>query len=162
MPQEASSPVPRGMHTVTTRLWFDGNCSEALAFYERLFGARIVTPPVAAPEGEGILHAMLRLGDVDLMMADARPDRWEQGPRMGVTASLWLYTEDCDALYRRAVDAGCEAIEPVLEAFWGDRAGKVRDPFGHCWVIASRAWTLTPEELQGRREAWWRGRKPGL
>ncbi len=87
-------------------------------------------------------------------MADAWPEHWEQGPKESASASIWLYVEDCDALYNRALDAGCEVLQQIMDAFWGDRMGRVKDPFGHCWSIASHKWILTEEEMQERMNEW--------
>lgn len=154
MPQKAPKPVPDGMHTITVHLWFNGNCNEAVEFYQKAFGAKLAAPPVPTPDGKRIMHVMLKLGDSNIMMADAWPGNWEQGPKQSSSASMWLYVEDCDALYNQAVKAGCEVVEQMMDAFWGDRNGKVKDPFGHCWSIASHKWILTPEEMQERMDEW--------
>lgn len=67
---------------------------------------------------------------------------------------MWVYVDDCDALYRRAIDAGCTVVNEIMDAFWGDRMGKIKDPFGHCWMIASQKYVLTPEEMQQRQDEW--------
>ena len=154
MPEKAAKPVPDGMHTVTTHLYFDGNCREAIDFYQKALGAESMVPPVPTPDGTGIMHAMMRLGDSHIMMADAWPGRWEKGPKEGPTASLFLYVEDCDAFYSRAIDAGCEVVDEMMDTFWGDRMGMVKDPFGHSWAIASHKWLLTEEEMQKGMEDW--------
>lgn len=154
MPQQAPKPVPEGMHTLTAHLWFNGNCLEAIEFYQKAFGAELVTPAVTGPNGKGVMHAMLKLGSSHLMMADAWPGGWESGPKAGATAGLWLYVEDCDALFQRATKAGCEVVMPLMDAFWGDRMGKLKDPFGHGWAIATQKWVLTPEEMQARQQDW--------
>jgi uncharacterized glyoxalase superfamily protein PhnB len=88
------------------------------------------------------------------MMADAQPGRWEQGPTDSTTMSIFLYVEDCDAVYNRAVAAGCEVIEEMMDAFWGDRMGTVKDPFGHCWSLATYKWVYTEEEMKKNQEEW--------
>ncbi len=88
------------------------------------------------------------------MMADAWPRSWEKGPESSATAGLWVYVKDCDALYERASMAGCEVLMSMMDAFWGDRMGKVKDPYGHCWAIATHKWDLTPEEMKQRQEKW--------
>lgn len=154
MPQPASNPIPEGMHTITVNLWFNGDCKDAVEFYGKALGAEPISPPVPTPDGRGIMHVMLQLGDAHVMMADAFPESWERGPVDGTTASLWLYVEDCDAIFNRAVEAGCEVMEPLNDSFWGDRFGKVKDPFGHCWSFATYKWIFTPEEMQKRQEEW--------
>lgn len=154
MPEKAPRAVPEGMHTITTHLWFNGKCKEAIDFYKKVFGAELVEPPVKSPDGKSIMHAMMKFGNSYFMMADALPGRWEQGPQQNATASMWCYVDDCDDLYDRAVQAGCEIVEEMMDAFWGDRNGKVKDPFGHCWSFASQKWILTDEELQERMQDW--------
>jgi PhnB protein len=154
MAKQAEQPVPQGMHTVTTHLWFAGQCGEAVDFYQKAFGAELAEPPVTGPDGKSVMHAMLRLGDSRIMMADAWPGGWETGPDSGATAGLWLYVTDCDGLFKRATEAGCEVMMPMQDAFWGDRFGKVKDPFGHGWAIATHQWILTPEEIHEREREW--------
>ncbi|MBN2323564.1 MAG: VOC family protein [Spirochaetes bacterium] len=154
MAKKAKNPVPEGMHTVTVHLWFDGDCGEAVEFYKKALGMEVLEPPVPTPDGKGILHALLKLGDSRIMMADAWPGSYEQGPKENATAGLYLYVEDCDALYERAVSAGCEVTQPIMDAWWGDKNGQVKDPFGHVWSIASRKLDLTPHELEKRQQEW--------
>lgn len=154
MAKKATNPVPEGVPTVTVHLFFNGNCHEAVEFYQNALGAQLMGPVMYGPDGKSVMHAMVRIGDSGLMMADAWPGNWEKGPTDGATAGLFLYVEDCDALYHRALDAGCEVVEEMMDAFWGDRMGKVKDPFGHTWAIASNQWILTPEEMEARGEEW--------
>jgi PhnB protein len=142
------------MNTITASLWFSGNCKQALEFYQKAFGAELMGEAAPMPDGSGIMHAMMRLGNSHLMMADAWPGFWEQGPKDYATTGLWLYVEDSDALYNKAVKAGCEVLEEIMDAFWGDRMGKVKDPFGHTWAIATHKWIFTPEEMQKGQEEW--------
>jgi uncharacterized glyoxalase superfamily protein PhnB len=154
MAQPAPTHVPDGMNTLTTHLWFNGNCAEAVEFYQRAFGAELAEPVVPGPDGKGVMHAMLRFGDSHVMMADAWPGSWETGPEGSATAGLYVYVDDCDRLFKRATEAGCDVIFPVNDMFWGDRMGKVKDPFGHCWGIATHKWVYTPEEMQRGQEDW--------
>jgi len=154
MPEKAPKPIPDGMHTITTHLWFNGNCKEAIPFYKKAFGAKEVAPPVPTEDGKAIMHVILKIGDSNIMMADAWPEAWEQGPHNSTSAGLWVYVEDCDGAYKQSIDAGCEAIKPMADACWGDRFGKVKDPFGHCWAIASHKWIMSLEEIQERQQEW--------
>lgn len=154
MAKKAEKPVPEGMHTVTVHLWFNGNCRKAVEFYQKALGMEVAEPPVSTPDGSGILHIMMQLGDSRIMMADSWPGAYEQGPKESATAGLYLYVEDCDTLYNRAVEAGCEVTQPIMDTFWGDRNGQVKDPFGHVWSIASRTLILTPEEIEKRQKEW--------
>ncbi|NQT74286.1 MAG: glyoxalase/bleomycin resistance/extradiol dioxygenase family protein [Chloroflexi bacterium] len=154
MAETAPSPIPDGMSTLTAYLWFNGNCREATQFYKTAFGAEETGPPIESEDGNIIMHVMLKIGDSNIMMADTFPGSWEQGPRDSATASFWVYVEDCDAYFNRATEAGCDILMPIADAFWGDRFGKVKDPYGHCWAIASYKWVLTPEEMQERQGEW--------
>ncbi len=153
MPTPAPSPVPEGMHTITPHLWFNGDAAAAIELYQRGFGAEIVGEVNKAPNG-GVMHAMLRFGSSCVMLADAWPGNWEKGPDGMATAGLWLYVRDCDALFERAAKAGCEVVMPLADMFWGDRMGKLKDPFGHVWAIATHKEVLTPAELHEREQAW--------
>ena len=160
MPQPAPSPVPEGMNTLTTQLWYNGDCGRAIDFYQKAFGAELAGPVAHAPNGKSVMHAMLKIGNAHVMMADAWPGMWEKGPQGGATAGLFVYVADCDRLFERAAQAGCETIFPMADMFWGDRMGKVKDPFGHCWGIATHKWIMTPEEMKQGQDAWLASMKP--
>ena len=159
MPRPAPRSVPEGMNTLTTHLWFNGNCAQAIEFYQKAFGAEIAGPIAPAPGGKGVMHAMLKIGNSHVMMADAWPGAWEKGPQGSTTAGLFVYVEDCDRVFDRATRAGCETLFPMADMFWGDRMGKVKDPYGHCWAIATHKWLMTPEEVQKGQEEWLKSMK---
>jgi PhnB protein len=123
--------------------------AEALEFYERAFGA-VVSGRL---EGGGMLmHAELRIGDSLLTVSDAMPDFGlaapdKEGP---VSSSLMIYCKDADAMHARATAAGATSINEVSDQFHGDRAGSVRDPFGHRWAIATHTEDLSEAELRRR------------
>ncbi len=154
MPRPAPKPVPEGMHTITPHVWFAGKCGEAIEFYQKAFGAELAAPTALGPDGKSVMHAMLKLGTSHLMMADAWPGQWEQAPQGSSTAGLFVYVENCDALFDRATKAGCEVLFPMADMFWGDRMGKLKDPFGHCWAIATHRLVMTPEEVQQGQMEW--------
>jgi len=154
MAQPAPRPIPEGMHNVTAQLWFNGNCSDAIELYKKAFGAELAGPVAKGPDGKSVMHAMMQIGDSKLMLSDAWPGMWEKGPDDCATAGLFIYAKDCDAAFARAVDAGCEVIAPLWDAFWGDRMGKVKDPYGHCWAIATHKLVLTPEEIEAGQQEW--------
>ena len=159
MAQPAPKPVPEGMHTITTQLWFNGDCADAVEFYQKAFGAELAGPVATGPGGKGVMHALLKMGNAQLMMADAWPGMWETGPEGAATAGLFVYVDDCDALFTRAAEAGCEVIFPMNDMFWGDRMGKVKDPYGHCWGIATHTWDYTPKEVEKGQEEWLKSMK---
>ncbi len=146
MPEPAAHPVPEGMSTVTAHLWFNGNCADAIEFYKEALGAIFPAAPIPSPDG-GVWHAMMQVGDTNIMLADMPAGGWEHGPDGGTTVGFWTYVDDCDAWYERAVAAGCEVIDRIADMFWGDRMGKVKDPFGHAWVFATHKFTPTEEEM---------------
>jgi uncharacterized glyoxalase superfamily protein PhnB len=160
MPQPASRPVPEGMNTITTQLWFDNNCGQAVDFYQKAFGAEICGPLAYAPDGKTVAHALLKLGNSHIMMADAWPGMWETAPKGSSTAGLFVYVDNCDRLYERATKAGCEAMFPVADMFWGDRMGKVKDPYGHCWAIATHKFEMTPAEIEAGQKEFYKSMKP--
>ncbi len=159
MPRPAPRPVPEGMNTITTQLWFNGNCRQAIDFYQKALGAEPAGPVAPAPDGKSIMHAMLKLGNSHIMMADAWPGQWEKAPQGGATAGLFVYVDDCDKLFDRATKAGCETIFPMADMFWGDRMGKLKDPYGHCWAIATHKWIMTPEEVKKGQDEWLKSMK---
>ena len=152
MAQNAPSPVPTGMNTITPSFWFNGNCREAITFYQKAFNAELIGQIMSTPDGKGVWHAMMKLGTSHIMMADAQPGSWEKGPETCTTMSTWLYVNDCDTLFNNAVTNGCETKTPMMDMFWGDRMGQVQDPFGHCWTVASHKWVYTPEEMKLKQE----------
>jgi uncharacterized glyoxalase superfamily protein PhnB len=154
MPVKARKPVPDGMNTVTTHLFYNGNCKQAIEFYKKAFNASLVGNIAYGPDGNSIMHAMLKFGDTNLMLADAMSDSFAKGPNSHMSAMLFMYVEDCDAVFNRAVSEGCTVTNEIADAFWGDRIGNVKDPYGHDWAIASAKWELTSEEIARGQEEW--------
>ena len=148
----AVKPVPQGFNTVSACLVVK-NTVKALDFYQKAFGAEggVCMP---GPDGKSTMHAEMRIGNSTVMLADENP-RWEmKSPQTlgGSPASLHVYVDDADKLFNRAVKAGCEVKMPLMDAFWGDRYGKVVDPFGHQWGIATHKEDV-PEAEMGQRAA---------
>ena len=150
MPAE---PVPEGMGGPIPSLSIDG-APDALDFYERAFGAR-VQGRMDGPDGK-VAHALVQIGDSFVMLADAFPQASCRPPTElgGTTISVFLYVEDVDAVVEQALAAGATLTMPVDDMFWGDRYGRVRDPFGHEWEIATHVEDVEPQEMERRgREA---------
>lgn len=143
----AAKPVPDGYHTITPQLTLD-NAAEALDWYKTALGA-VEHGRSLGPDGK-IMHAEFTIGNSRVMVNDVMAGR--KGPQAmgGSPASLWLYVEDSDALFTRAVKAGATVQMPIDNQFWGDRAGAVADPAGYTWWIATRKEDLTPEEMNQR------------
>ena len=148
------SPVPEGMHTVTPYLVLKDSAA-AMEFYAKAFGAQEVMR-MPGPGGQGIMHAEIRIGDSCIMLTDENPAWGMQAPESlgGSPVSLMLYVEDANAFFDTAVAAGCEAAFPVSEMFWGDRMGKVTDPYGYSWSIATHFEDVPEEEMAGRQQKW--------
>lgn len=150
-----ANPIPAGYHTITTHLVVK-NASEAIPFYERAFGAEeICRMPFPGPDGRmKIGHAELQLGDSRLFLADESPERGMLGPNGSAPVSMHLYVTDADAAFDRAVKAGATVTMPLANMFWGDRFGKLVDPFGHHWSIATHMEDVTPEQMRERMAAF--------
>ncbi|HEV2611348.1 MAG TPA: VOC family protein [Noviherbaspirillum sp.] len=146
MTQAQVKPVPEGMHTVAPHLVCDG-AADAIEFYKKAFGA-VEIDRLPGPHGK-LVHAMIRIGDSPIMLVDEFPEWGSFGPRSlkGSPVTIHLYVENADALFQRAVDAGAKVVMPINEAFWGDRYGKLEDPFGHQWSVAKHVRDVTPEEI---------------
>jgi PhnB protein len=149
---KAAKAVPDGYHTITPQLTLD-NAAQTIEWYNRALGAEEIDRSVG-PDGK-IMHAELRIGDSRFMVNDVMMGK---GPQAfgGSPASLWLYVENCDALFNRAVAAGAEVQMPMADQFWGDRGGAVTDPAGYTWWIATRKEDLTPAEMQKRSEEFFK------
>jgi PhnB protein len=99
------------------------------------------------------MHAELKIGDSPLMLNDEFPGMaTAPGPSGEQSSSLFVYTEDVNAVYNRAVQAGCKVDMPVTNMFWGDRYGKFTDPFGHKWGVATHVEDVSPEEMKRRSD----------
>jgi len=152
---KAKSAIPEGYHTVTPQLTLD-NAAQAIEWYKKAFGADEVSR-FAGPDGK-IMHADLRIGNSHFMVNDAMMDA--KGPKAmgGSPASFWIYVDDCDSLFKRAVDAGGHVagggMGQLQDQFWGDRSGTVVDPQGYKWTIATRKEDLSREEMKKRGEEW--------
>ncbi len=144
--------IPPGFHALNAYLTVRG-AAEAMAFYERAFGAQEIFRLVDDQGRVG--HAEVRIGDTILMLAEEHPEFGIFGPRKfgGSPVRLHLYVEDVDAVYARAVAAGARAVSPLANQFYGDRSGRLEDPFGHCWLLASHIEDVSSEEMQRRYAA---------
>src|SRR5262245_7499104 len=151
-PRKAVKPTPAGYHSITAYLTVSDG-ARALDFYTRAFGAQ-VTRRMPGPSGK-LMHAEFRIGDSVVMLSDEFPQGDTRSPQSlgGASGSLFLYVPDVDAAFKRAVDAGCQATMPPADMFWGDRFGRLVDPFGHHWAFATHKEDLTPAEIGKRAQA---------
>jgi PhnB protein len=142
-----AKPVPDGYHSITPQLTLD-RAAQTIDWYKKALGAEELSRS-AGPDGK-IMHAELKIGDSRFMVNDVMAGY--KGPHAygGSPASLWLYVENSDALFNRAVGAGATVQMPLADQFWGDRGGAVADPEGYTWWIATRKENLTQAEMQQR------------
>ena len=148
----AKAPPP-GYHSITPALVVR-DADKAIDFYKRAFNATEVTR-MAGPDGK-VMHAEIRIGDSTVMLGDEYPEWGALSPLStnGVSSSLHIYVEDADSVFQRAVSAGAKVKMPMDDAFWGDRYGKVTDPYGHEWGIATHMKDLSDEETKRAADEW--------
>jgi PhnB protein len=151
-------PVPERLHTVTPRLVFKHEAAAALKFYEGAFGAESLDEPYADPDGN-IVHSEIRIGDSVVFLTDEGDGEGVAPASAGgrVTAIMALNVPDVDTLWERAVAAGCEVIYPLADQFYGDRGGRLRDPFGHQWMLSTHIEDVDRDELDRRMQAFSEG-----
>ncbi len=147
----AVNAIPKGYHTATPYLIVnDGN--RALDFYKKAFGATAITK-MDGPPGK-IAHAEFKIGDSMIMLSDEMPGGGKSPQSLGGSAvSIFLYVENADSVFNQAVSGGAKADMPPQDMFWGDRFGKLTDPFGHVWCIATHIEDIAPEEMKKRADA---------
>jgi len=142
-------PIPDGYHTVTPHLVVR-DAAKAIEVYAKAFGAeeRFRMP---GPGGV-VMHAELAIGDSVVMLGEEAPQMGATSPQTigGSPVSLLIYVKDVDASFARAERAGCTAQMPPTDMFWGDRYGKLLDPFGHHWALATHKEDVSPEDMAKR------------
>jgi PhnB protein len=150
---KAASPVPQGYHTITPQLTLE-DAAQTIDWYKRALGAEELSRSLG-PDGK-VMHAELKIGDSRFMVNDPMPG--SKGPKAygGSPASMWLFVENSDALFKRAVDAGGTVQMPMEDQFWGDRAGAFAEPSGYTWWIATRKEEFTPDEMKQRAEEFFK------
>ena len=148
----AVRPIPEGYHSVTPALTCR-DTARAIDFYKNVFGATEVMR-MPGPDGR-VMHAELKIGDSMIMLSDEFPGMSAAPNPSAVPSSyLFIYTQDVDSLFNRAVQAGAKSTMPVANMFWGDRYGKFTDPFGHHWGVATHVEDVAPDEMKRRADEW--------
>jgi len=124
------------------------NCIEAIEFYKKAFDATEVMV-MKGPDGK-VMHGSLTIDGAPLYLVDEFPDFGALSPKAigGTPVTMHLQVADCDAVFNKAVEAGCTAVMPLADMFWGDRYGLVADPYGHKWSIATTTRQVSAEEVQ--------------
>jgi PhnB protein len=128
----------------------------AIAFYAKAFGAEEAGARFTGPGGE-LIHAEIRIGDSIVMITQDAVDGPVSSPqRLGgmVTCVMALYWKDVDAAWERAVSAGAEVIYPLKDQFYGERGGRLRDPFGQQWIMSQRIEDVPAEKMARRAAAF--------
>jgi PhnB protein len=148
MPKQVQ-PIPPGYHSVTPYLVVN-NAARAIEFYQRAFGAKEIMR-MDGPPGK-IAHAEIKIGDSMIMLSDEMPGGGVRSPQSlgGTTAGIFLYVENVDSVFNQAASAGAKVDMPLADMFWGDRYGKLTDPFGHSWSLATHKEDVAPEEMKKR------------
>ena len=144
--------IPDGMHSLTPHLVCRG-AAAAIDFYGRAFGA-IEQFRLPGPDGR-LVHACVLIGDSQLFLVDEMPEHGALGPRAlkGSPVTIHLQVQDADATFARAVQAGATVAMPLADMFWGDRYGRVTDPFGHSWSIATHVRDVSPDDMVAAMKA---------
>ena len=148
-----TKPIPDGFYTITPHIVVS-DAAKAIEFYKKVFGAQ-ERERFLTPDGKAVMHAQLKIGNSMLMLgSESPPTCLSPKSRGGTTVSLFLYVENADALFERAVQAGCMVKMPLMDQFWGDRCGQVEDPFGHQWSVATHKQDLTKDQIAAGARAF--------
>ena len=144
-------PIPQGYHSVTPYLVVN-DATRAIDFYKRAFGATEIWR-IPGPAGK-LAHVELKIGDSIIMLSDEMPGGANRSPQSlgGSTVSIFLYVADVDTVFRQAKSAGAKEDAPPTDMFWGDRYGRLTDPFGHTWGLATHKEDVAPEEMTKRAQ----------
>jgi PhnB protein len=148
----AVKPIPEGFHAVTPYFVVPG-VARLIDFMKQAFGA-VEKDRMARPDG-AIMHAEVRIGDSVIMMGEPMG---QFGP---MPSALYLYVNDTDAVYKRALQAGAASVTEPADQFWGDRNAGVKDPCGNLWWIATHKEDVAPEEMRRRSEAAMKQQRQG-
>ncbi len=141
----ATKSIPEGYHSITPSFCVDG-AQEFINFLKDVFAAQDRFK-MDGPGGK-VMHAELNIGDSAIMVSDVMP-QWP-----AKSNSLYVYVDDVDATYQRALKAGATSVRVPENAFYGDRTSAVKDPFGNMWGIATHVEDVPPDELKKRAEAF--------
>ena len=149
----AVKQIPDGFHSITPSLTCR-DAARAIEFYKSALGAQELNR-MAGPDGK-VGHAELKIGDSVFFVSDEFPGMSTAPSASAPNTStyLYVYVADANAVFNRAVAAGARVAMPITDMFWGDRYGKLTDPFGHQWGIATHVEDVTPEEMQRRSAAF--------
>ncbi len=147
-------PIPDGYGTVTPTITVR-EANKAIEFYKKAFDAQEIFR-FSSPDGKMIMHAEIKIGNSIVMLNDEFPQMDCRSPQSigGSGSSIFLYVNDADSTFNKAISAGAKSLVPLMDAFWGDRFGSIQDPFGHIWSIATHKKDMTSEEIKAAQEAF--------
>jgi PhnB protein len=151
---KAKRYIPEGLSTVTASVVVDG-AAKAIDWYKKVFGASERGRPHLGPDGK-VMHGELQIGSSVIFINDAMagaPGVVRDGRSLGGSpVALTVYVEDCDPIFKKAMENGSKVMMPIGDQFWGDRWGSFTDPFGLNWSVATRKEDLTPQEMETRAQ----------
>ena len=147
------NPIPQNCNSINVYLIVK-DARKAIDFYAKAFGGTAGCC-MEAPDGS-VMHGEVVIGNSTLMLSQENPEWHMKSAETlgGSPVAMHIYVDDCDAAFKQAIDAGCTQVAPVEDMFWGDRYGKVQDPFGFQWGIATHIEDVSEEELAIRGQKW--------
>jgi uncharacterized glyoxalase superfamily protein PhnB len=151
-----TKPIPDGFGTVTASLIVK-DASKAIEFYKNAFGAQELFR-FPGPDGKNIMHAEIKIGNSIVMLSDEMPQMNCLSPQTlgGPGMAIYMYVDDADAVFNKAIAAGATPLMPIMDTFWGDRFGNLQDPFGHIWGIATHKKDMSMEEIRKAGEEFFK------
>jgi PhnB protein len=146
--KKSTQPIPEGFHTITPSLTVR-NAREAIEFYKKALGAEERMVSMASPDGK-ITHAEVKIGNSIIFLNDEVPAWGAKSPQSlgGAPGGFYLYVEDVDKAFQRAIESGGKVTMPVMDMFWGDRMGNFTDPYGYAWTLSTHTQDMTEQELE--------------
>lgn len=141
MAKKKVRPIPRGYRSLTPSFTLEDSRA-FVDFVKKVFGASLRGGIMEGPDGK-VMHCEVEIGDSVLMLSDAQGE----DPRPG---NLMHYVKDVDKTFKKAVKAGAKVLMPVENQFWGDRFGRIEDPFGNQWAIATHVEDVSAKEMKKR------------
>ena len=147
--------IPEGSHSVTPSLTAS-DAAAALDFYTRAFDAK-EHYRLAEPGTGKIMHAEFQIGNSRMMISSEYPDFGAIAPEIGKGGTFMIYVEDVDAAFKKAVAEGGIPVQEPADQFWGDRTGRINDPHGYRWSLATHVRDVSPEEIAKAAASWGSG-----
>ena len=147
--------IPEGYHTVTPSFTFKDS-KKAIEFYKKAFGAKVIDL-MPGLNGQGVMHATIQIGNSIMMMGDEMPASncaKSAETTGGSPISFYVYVPNADVAFKQAIAAGGKEVMPVMDMFWGDRAGNFKDPFGYMWMVGTHKQDLTPDQIKKGAESF--------